>query len=44
MSKINNMEDVYADYTELTIIMLSIMTGVAILIAFILHHDDAYLY
>ena len=37
MSKINNMEDVYADYTEserYLIIMLSIMTGVAILIAF----------
>ncbi len=37
LSKINNMEDVYADYTEserYLIIMLSIMTGVAILIAF----------
>lgn len=37
LSKINNMEDVYTDYTEserYLIIMLSIMTGVAILIAF----------
>ena len=37
MSKINNMEDVYANYTEseqYLITMLGIMTGVAILIAF----------